>query len=232
VTTRTINLLPKEEKKRDVKSVLLNVFMVIVIILFAAVILLSAFIFNIDSTLSLRLSEYENVNMKIQDQVNKLEVYNDFNNDVEEKKTIIEYLQKNEIVWSKILYDIGRLMPEGAYIKIFDGQGRALNSFLAEYREGAASEEGAQVISFSINGDALEYKDVLKLAIELKKIDGIERVWIQNIVNTEIPEMDNEVINFTINTFWDIGPFIEDVEQEQESQDENILDSELEELES
>ena len=232
MTTRTINLLPREEKKRDVKSVLLNVFMVIMIILFAAVILLSVFIFDIDSTLSLRLSEYENVNMKIQDQVNKLEAYNDFNDDVEEKKIIIEYLQKDEIVWSKILYDIGRLMPEGAYIKIFDGQGRTLYSFLEEYREGAASEEGAQVISFSINGDALEYKDVLKLAIELKKIDRIERVWIQNIVNTDIPEMDNEVINFTINTFWDIGPFIEDVEQEQESQDENILDSELEELES
>ncbi len=44
--------------------------------------------------------------------------------------------------------------------------------------------------------------------------------------------MNNEVINFTINTFWDIGPFIEDVEQEQGSGDEDILDSELGELES
>ncbi len=130
MTTSTINLLPKEEKKRDIKSVILNVFMVIMIILLIAVIFLSVFIFDIDNTLSSRLGEYENVNMKIQDQVNKLEAYNSFNNDVEEKKIIIECLQKDEIVWSKILYDIGRLMPEGAYIKIFDGQGRTLYSFL------------------------------------------------------------------------------------------------------
>ncbi|MCD4670197.1 MAG: hypothetical protein K8S14_07110 [Actinomycetia bacterium] len=229
---RTINLLPKEEKKRDVKSVVLNIFVVLVILLFLAAVLVSLLIFDIDNTLSSRLSEYEGINMKIQDQVNKLKVYSGFNDEVDKKKTLIKDLQKNEIIWSKILYDIGRLVPEGVYLKIFDGQGKLLYSFLEEYKDGEVSKVGKQIISFSINGDALEYKDVLKLAIELKKIDGIERVWIQNIVNTPIPEIDKEVINFTIDTFWDIEPFTEDVKQEEKTDDEDVLDSELGKLES
>ena len=231
MTTRTINLLPKEEKKRDIKSAVLNIFMVIMIILFIAVILLSVFIFDIDNTLSSRLSEYESVNMKIQDQVNKLEAYNDFNNDVEEKQEIIESLNGDKILWSKIIYDIGKFIPEGAYIKTFTAHGSQLYSFLEEYKEGEA-EEGTQIISFSINGDALKYTNVLKLVIELKKIENMEQVWIQNITNIHVPELNTEVINFTINTFWDIEAFIENIEQEDEPADENTLDNELEELES
>lgn len=231
MTTRTINLLPKEEKKRDVKSAVLNIFMVIMIILFIAVILLSVFIFDIDNTLSSRLSEYESVNIKIQDQVNKLEAYNDFNNDVEEKHEIIESLNEDKVLWSKIIYDIGKFIPEGAYIKTFTTYGSQLYSFLEEYKEGEA-EEGTQIISFSINGDALKYTNVLKLVIELKKIENMEQVWIQNITNIHVPELNTEVINFTINTFWNIEAFIENIEQEDEPVDENTLDNELEELES
>ena len=100
---RTINLLPKEEKKRDIKSIVYNVFMIIMIMLLVAVVVLSIFIFDIDRILSSRLSEYENVNIKTQDQVNKLKVYNDFSNEVEEKQEIINTIKKDEIVWSKIL---------------------------------------------------------------------------------------------------------------------------------
>ena len=78
MTTKLINLLPKEEKKRDVRSIVLNVFVVLVIILFLATILLTFFLFDIDNLLSSRLSEYEGTNNKVQDQVNKLKVYSDF----------------------------------------------------------------------------------------------------------------------------------------------------------
>lgn len=231
MTKRTINLLPKEETKRDVKSVVYNVFMVIVMMLFIAVILLSIFIFDIDRTLSLRLSEYENVNIKVQDQVNKLKVYNDFSNEVESKQEIIDALKKDEILWSKIIYDIGKFMPEGAYIKTFTAQGTQLYAFLNEYKMGE-TKEGEKVISFSINGEALKYTDVLKLVIELKKIENIEQVWIKNITNTNASEINIDVINFTIDIFWNIEFFIENIEQEGSTPDEGILDTELEEIES
>ncbi|HAJ95004.1 MAG TPA: hypothetical protein DCP02_02110 [Actinobacteria bacterium] len=231
MATRTINLLPKEEKKRDVKSAVFNVLMIVVIILFIAVMLLSIFIFDIDKALSLRLGEYENVNIKTRDQVNKLKVYNDFSNEVEKKQDIIDIVKKDEIIWSKILYDIGKFMPEGAYIKTFTAQGTELYTFLDEYKMGE-EEDDKQVISFSINGDALKYTEVLKLVIELKKIEHIEQVWIQNIININSPEMNADIINFTINTFWGTEYFIEKIDQGNDSPDESVLDMELEELES
>jgi hypothetical protein len=231
MTRGTINLLPKEEKKRDVKGIVLNIFMVLVILLFISIILISVFIFEIDSVLTSRLSDYESVNAKIQDQVNKLKVYNDFNNKVSNKKELIEDLKKNELVWSKIIYDIGRFMPEGAYIKTFDARGSQLYSYLEEYREGEASE-GKNIIAFSITGDAGEYTDILKLVIELKKIENINTVWIQSMVKNTVTENNIEVINFTINTFWETEPFIEDIEKINKSEDEDTLETEIEEINS
>jgi hypothetical protein len=232
VSTKLINLLPKEEKKRDVRSVILNVFMVIVIILLLAVVLLSVFIFDIDNSLTVRLSEYENVNMKLQDQVTKLKVYNDFNSQVNNKKDVISGLKKDAIIWSKIIYDIGNFMPERASIDIFDAQGSRLYEYIEKYMEGDA-EEGEKVVAFAIIGEALEYTDVLRLVIELKKIENIEVVWIQNISNINIPELDNEIINYTINAYWNLEPFIEDIDKEPEkNEEEDVLDSELEQLES
>lgn len=231
MAARTINLLPKEEKKRDIKSAVYNILMVIVIILLIAVTLLSIFIFDIDKILSSSLNEYVNVNIKTQDQVNKLRVYNDFNNELEDKQEIIGDLKKGEILWSKIIYDIGKFMPEGAYIKTFTAQGALLYTFLNSYKEGDA-EEGEKIISFSISGEALKYTDVLKLVIELKKMDNIEQVWIKSITNTNVSETNIDVINFVIDTFWDIESFVEGVEQDVQIQEEDVLDMELEELES
>jgi len=205
--------------------------MVIVVVLFVAVALLSVFIFDIDNLLSSRLGEYESVNIKLQDQVSKLKVYSDFNASVEEKKETIEDIKKDEITWSKIIYDIGRFMPEGAYITVFDAQGSQLYEYIKEYKEGEA-QEGQKVMSFSVTGDAAEYRDVLRLVIELKKIENIENVWIQNITNIENIDTDSVIIRYTINAYWNMEPFLEDIEQKAETQEEDILDSELDQLES
>ena len=229
MTTRLINLLPKEEKKRDVRSVVLNVFMVLVIILFLATILLTFFMFDIDNMLSSRLSEYESVNMKAQDQVNKLKVYSDFRKDIDEKSVVLEDLKENELLWSRILYDIGKLMPEDAYILSFTAQGSRLYTYIDDYREGEA-EEGSQVLSFTINGQAASYMDVLRLTIELKKIEDIEVVWIENITRTVVPGIDLEVVSFTINTYWNLDSFTEGIDKTIKSQDEDILDEEISEI--
>jgi len=229
VTTKLINLLPKEEKKRDVRSVVLNVFIVLVVILFLATILLTFFLFDIDNLLSSRLSEYESVNIKAQDQVNKLKVYNDFREDIEEKAAVLEDLKENELLWSRILYDIGKLMPEDAYILSFEARGSRLYTYIDNYKEGEV-EEGVQVLSFAINGQGASYMDVLKLTIELKKIEDIEIVWIENITRTVVPGIDLEVVSFTINTYWNLDSFTEDIDKTIKSQDEDILDEEISEI--
>ncbi len=229
MTTKLINLLPKEEKKRDVRSIVLNVFMILTIILFIATILLTFFLFDIDNLLSSRLSEYEGTNIKVQDQVNKLKVYSEFRKNTDDKSDIIEGLKENELYWSRVLYDIGKLMPEDAYAVSFEAMGSQLYSYIEEYREGEA-EEGKQVISFAIHGQAANYMDVLKLSIELKKIDNIEAVWIENITRTVVQGIDLEIVSFSISTYWDLDNFTGDIDKKTDTQDEDILDEEISDI--
>jgi len=229
VTTKLINLLPREEKKRDVRSTVLNVFVVLVIILFLATVLLTFFLFDIDNLLSSRLSEYEGTNIKVQDQVNKLKVYSEFKKNTDDKTDILEDLKKNELYWSRILYDIGKLMPEEAYAVSFEARGSQLYNYIEEYKEGE-TEEGKQVISFTINGQAASYMDVLKLSIELKKIDNVETVWIENITRTVIQGIDLEIVSFSINTYWDLDNFTGDIDKKTNTQDEDILDEEISDI--
>lgn len=232
MSTRTINLLPKEEKKRDIRSVVLNIFMVLAIILLVSVVLLSVFIFDIDNILSARLSQYRDVNIKLQDQVSKLKVYNDFSSQVAEKSNIAGEIKKDEVLWSKVIYDLGRYIPDGASLDTFNAQGSSLYSYIEDYREGEA-EEGMQVIAFSVSGEAREYTDILRFMIELDKIDNIELVWIQGINNMNLPETDSRVLTYVINAYWDLEYFLEEIEAEPAAdQDEDVLDSELEELEN
>ena len=229
MTTKLINLLPKEEKKRDVRSIVLNVFVVLVIILFLATILLTFFLFDIDNLLSSRLSEYEGTNIKVQDQVNKLKVYSEFRNNTDDKSDILEDLKKNELYWSRILYDIGKLMPEEAYAVSFEARGSELYSYIEDYKEGDV-EEGRQVISFAIHGQAASYMDVLKLSIELKKIDNVETVWIENITRTVVQGIDLEIVSFSINTYWDLDNFTGDIDKKTNTQDEDLLDEEISDI--
>jgi len=229
VTTKLINLLPKEEKKRDIRSIVINVFMVLVLILFLATILLTFFLFDIDNLLSSRLSDYEGTNIKVQDQVNKLKVYNDFKNNVDKKSDVLVNLKENELHWSRALYEIGKIMPEDAYLISFEAQGSQLYKYIEEFKEGE-SEEGKEVISFNVFGQAADYMDVLKLSIELKKIDNIKIVWIESITRTVIPVIDLEVVSFSINTYWDLDYFIEGIVGRDDSQDEGILDEEISDI--
>jgi len=229
VTTKLINLLPKEEKKRDVRSIVLNVFVVLVIILFLSTVLLTFFLFDIDNLLSSRLSGYEGTNIKVQDQVNKLKVYSEFRKNTDDKSDILEDLKKNELYWSRILYDIGKLMPEEAYTVSFEARGSELYSYIEDYKEGEV-EEGRQVVSFAIHGQAASYMDVLKLSIELKKIDDIETVWIENITRTVVQGIDLEIVSFSINTYWDLDNFTGDIDKKINTQDEDILDEEISDI--
>ncbi|MEE8324766.1 MAG: hypothetical protein V3R31_03850 [Candidatus Humimicrobiaceae bacterium] len=229
MTTKLINLLPKEEKKRDIRSIVINVFMVLVLILFLATILLTFFLFDIDNLLSSRLSDYEGTNIKVQDQVNKLKVYNDFKNNVDKKSDVLVNLKENELHWSRALYEIGKIMPEDAYLISFEAQGSQLYKYIEEFKEGE-SEEGKEVISFNVFGQAANYMDVLKLSIELKKIDNIKIVWIESITRTVIPVIDLEVVSFSINTYWDLDYFIEGIVGRDDSQDEGILDEEISDI--
>ncbi len=229
---KNINLLPKEEKVRDVKGIIFNVLIALAAIVMAGTGLLTVLLFDIDKTLTYELAQYESINMTAKNYAIKLRTYEDFKDKVSLKASLIETIEKDEILWSKILYDIGKLIPEGAHINSFEGKGSELYSYLNDLQKGE-SEEGEKKISFVLRGESSSHVEILKLIIELKKINNISEVWIKSINEVEIAEYSINASNFIINTYWDLEPFLEDIakEVEQEQPEEGVLDSEIEEIE-
>ncbi|MBN2072778.1 MAG: hypothetical protein JW770_02395 [Actinobacteria bacterium] len=226
---KSINLLPKEEKKKDVKSIAANVLLVLAIILFVSAILFTLFLFDMDSSISDKLNQHEAVNIKAQNYVNQLKNYSDFEAGVESKRKVIEDVKKNRVIWSGVIYDIGRLMPGEAYLYYFEARGSELYDYVKSYEEGTA-EEGARIVSFVVMGKASSYIDVLKLSIELKKIKNIKDVWITAINEAVVPELELDVLDFTIEAYWDTGAFLEGITKKNQAQEEDTLDNEMMEI--
>jgi len=230
---KTINLLPKEEKVIDIKTTILNIALILAIVLSAATLLFSVLFYDINKNLSWKLSGYENVNMKLQNYANKLKAYGQFEEKVATKSNLTNYIQKDEILWSEILYNLGELIPDDTYITNFEGGGRNLYSYLKEM-PGKDSKEviSKKITSFGMEGYSASYVDISGFIIEIKKIPGIGEVWIRNISRTQIPDVNVDVLSYTIETFWDLEPYLEEIKQQVEVYDESIPveEKELEEF--
>jgi len=231
---KTINLLPKEEKVVDIKSIILNVILILLIITFTITILASVFLNDLKINLSGELGDYETVNMKLQNDVNKLEIYNQFEEKVTVKSELVDYLQKDEILWSEIIRKLGEIIPENVYLIYFDGNSKDFYDFFNKVSKGEEiEEEEKEIESFSIGGYAAGQTDVSKFVIEIKDIPVIsDEVWIKNIIKAYVSEDDINAVSYTIDTFWDIEPYLEDIEKTDHAKDENVPeeDEELEEL--
>lgn len=220
---KTINLLPKEEKVIDIKTTILNIALILAIILFAITLLFSVLFYDINKNLSWKLSEYENVNMKLQNYANKLKAYGQFEEKVANKSNLTNYIQKDEILWSEILYNLGELIPDDTYITNFEGGSRNLYSYLKEIpREDNGEVKSKKVTSFGIEGYSASYVDISRFIIEIKKIPGMGEVWIRNISKTQIPNVAVDVLSYTIETFWDLEPYLEEIKQQDQVYDESI----------
>ncbi len=230
---KTINLLPKEERVRDVKSIMLGAVMVILIILLIAAAGFSFIIYNVNRGLTPELENYERVNMQLNNYINKLQAYTSFKEEVNKKAKVIEYLKAREILWSDILYDFGENMPENAYIDYMEGDSERFYSLISSLEEGEV-EEINKVLLFTISGNALDYKDVTRLLVYLRNMENIGEVWINNISKDYVTSSNLDVLSFNISAYLDIGPYIEelglDEVEKEETGDEEILDQELEML--
>ncbi len=228
---KNINLLPKEEKVRDVKGIIFNWLIVLAGIILIGTGLLTVLLFDIDKTLTSELAQYESINMTSKNYALKLRIYEEFESRVAYKSSLIEAIEKDEILWSKILYDIGKLIPEGAHISSFEGKGSELYAYLKEIQKGE-SKEGEKKISFVLRGESSDYIEILKLIIELKKINSVSDVWIKSINEIEIADYSIDASSFIINTYWNLDPFLENIQTNiVEDPEEGILDSEIEEIE-
>src|SRR4030042_6616421 len=129
---KTLNLLPKEEKVRDVKGILLNAGLVLFTIILVILILFSVFLFDMSNYLNPKLNNYKNVNMQLYNYITKLKVYDDFKEKVKTKSEIIGTLQKEELLWSVVLNDFGERIPKNAYVDYIEESSGPFYEFISQ----------------------------------------------------------------------------------------------------
>lgn len=230
---KTINLLPKEEKVRDTKSILLNVLMVLLIVMLIIMAGFSVLLINVNKYLEPQLDDYVRVNMQINNYINKLEAYDKFKEEVKENRGLTEYLLKEEVVWSDVLYNFSRNMPGNAYITYIEGNSEDYYKLVYE-TENIKPDEVEKIPFFTIGGYALEYTDVTKLIVHIGNMDGVSEVIINNISKNYITESSIEVLSYNISAYFNIEPFLAEIRKEaktEETSEEDILEQELEMLE-
>jgi hypothetical protein len=206
---KTINLLPKEEKVRDIKSIMLGAAIVIMAILLAVVSVFSIIVYNINSGLTPELEDHERANMQINNYIRKLEVYNDFKEKVKEKGKAVEYLQELEISWSDVLADFSKNMPEGIYLTLMEVDSEEFYKFISKAREDGLGEEIKDIKYLIITGYALNYTDITKLLVKIDNMEYTFDAVINSIHKDYITDSNIEVLSFTISANIDIEPYIE-----------------------
>jgi len=230
---RTINLLPKEAKKSDVKGIFLNIVFILLVIVFICVLLLSVFLFDMNRTLSTRINDYVMINGRMENDINKTTAYEGFVEEVGEKEELVTSLEEYEQSWHITLMEISRNMPENSYITYIEGQTDELYEYLDPTNEEEKNPLEDKKVFFSVEGFAEQYNDVLKLVINLKNIPGVGDVWL-NTISKEDTGGDNSVpaYSFSITAYWDLEPYIDVInnpraQQQEEDTDESVLQDQL-----
>jgi hypothetical protein len=231
---KTINLLPKEIKVRDVRGVVLNVILILMVVLAVIMGVFSFIIFDVEKDIGPRLEEYRKVNMQVDGYISKLETYEEFEKKVIEKSELVNSLQGDEIFWSDVLNTLGEKIPKNVYINYVDGDSTELYEFIEKGLED--EEEIKKIKFFSVGGCAANYNDISRFAIDIRDIPNVGEVFINSISKDTVTESNIEVVSFNITAYYDLQPYLEKMKsaetvQVEEGGEEDTLDMEIEMME-
>jgi len=232
---KTINLLPKEIKVRDIKGIILQAILILMAVVVVIIAAFSIILYDVNNYIVPRLDDYRKVNMQIGSYITNLEAYEKFRVKVNKKSELVNSLQENVIIWSDILYDIGEKIPDNAYINYIGGDSKNLYKFIDKSPE-EKEKDVKKVTFFTIEGYAVGYNDVSKFAIGIEDIPNMGEVLINNIARDQIAESGTEAVFFNISTFYNLEPYLQGIEngdtvQTEENEDESLLDTEIEKME-
>ena len=211
---KTINLLPKEEKVRDVKGIVLSATLVLFTIIMIVLVIFSVFLFDISNYLTPKLNDYKMVNMQLYNYVTKLNAYNEFKEKVKTKAEILGSLQKEELLWSEVLYDFGERIPKNAYVNYIEGSSGTFYDLISE-TGGENQSDVNKILFFTVGGYAANFTDITKLFVEIRNMPGIGEVWINNISKNYIAEPGIDVLSFNISAYLDMSSYLENLEVEE-----------------
>ena len=227
---KNINLLPKEVKTKDVKSILLNAILVILIIILVVMGVFSVILFNVNNYLAPQLDNYISANMQLNNYITKLEAYNQFKVEVKETKELTDYLLEEEVLWSNVLYNFSHNMPNNVYITYIEGDSEKYYD-LIYITEKPKPEDVGKVLYFTIGGYALDYTDVTKLVVHIGNMENVGEVLISNIGKNYITDLNIEVLSYNISVYMDMEPYLEELRkksQTEQVEEQDVLEQELE----
>ncbi len=232
---KTINLLPKEIKVRDIKGIILQAILILMAVVVVIIAAFSIILYDVNNYIVPRLDDYRKVNMQIGSYITNLEAYEKFRVKVNKKSELVNSLQENVIIWSDILNDIGEKIPDNTYINYIEGDSKNLYEFIDKSPE-EKGKDVKKVTFFNIEGYAVGYNDVSKFAIGIEDIPNMGEVLINNISRDQIAESGTEAVFFNISTFYNLEPYLQGIEngdtvQTEENEDESLLDTEIEKME-
>ena len=124
---KTINLLPKEVRVKDIRSVILNAASMLLIIVIIILVAISVFMFDINKNLVPKLDDYENINRNINNYITQLEEYEKLKNKVNAKSGLINLLKKDkDLSLSKIGQKIQETIEKQGFSPITNLSGHGL----------------------------------------------------------------------------------------------------------
>jgi len=232
---KTINLLPKEIKVRDIKGIILQAILILMAVVVVIIAAFSIILYDVNNYIVPRLDDYRKVNMQIGSYITNLEAYEKFRVKVNKKSELVNSLQENVIIWSDILNDIGEKIPDNTYINYIEGDSKNLYEFIDKSPE-EKGKDVKKVTFFNIEGYAVGYNDVSKFAIGIEDIPNMGEVLINNISRDQIAESGMEAVFFNISTFYNLEPYLQGIEngdtvQTEENEDGSLLDTEIKKME-
>ncbi len=231
---KTINLLPKEVKQRDVKGILLNIVFIFFMIIFVLILFISIFNYDMGNVLSSKIDSYETVNMRIQNDINKLEYYESLREHVISRQEKVVLIEEYEKSWYSILYELSSIAPDDLHLTYIDGHSRDLYEYINPGDKNSEKDiELDKVTFFNIGGFAKDYRDLIVFMLRIEDMPDTGQVWLDSVIMEQITDENIDAYSFNISVFWDLELYGEKLSSRSSGQEEqeDVLDQELQSIE-
>ena len=170
-----IDLIPPEvvekHKARRIIGVVGAGFSVVVVILVVIYALLTGQVMLAGN----RIDKIDQQNRQVQAYIEKLKPYEDRKKAVDERKTIVGKVTKNQMKWSSVLNDISMVLPSDIWLKQMTID---INPILTQKQGKTDRAAEKQTPPIKLVGYAFDHAAVARLLVHLSEIDQFRSVWL------------------------------------------------------
>lgn len=137
------------------------------------------------------LAEEEAVVTQLRAEAAGLGEFAELKNEFETSKFILEAALDRDVVWGRLLNDLGRMLPDRVWLTSFTGQ--------------VAGADAATIGEVAVSGVGFEFPDVSAWlrSLDSSTFPSVDRTWVSTINVGSIGEVP--VVNFASSTFLTVA---------------------------